>query len=71
MMNDTMNAAINPTANMNAIVPQQNQNTANAKTDDMAAFKAKIEKITMMKEAGMISEEEFNALKAQLISSIL
>lgn len=40
-------------------------------TDDMAAFKAKIDKLTMMKEAGMLTDEEFNNLKAQLLSSIL
>lgn len=39
--------------------------------DDMAAFKAKIDKLTMMKEAGMLTDEEFNNLKAQLLSSIL
>ncbi len=40
-------------------------------TDDMAVFKAKIDKLTMMKEAGMLTEEEFNNLKTQLLSSIL
>lgn len=40
-------------------------------TDDMAAFKAKIDKLTMMKEAGMLSDEEFNNMKTQLLSSIL
>lgn len=40
-------------------------------TDDMAVFKAKIDKLTMMKEAGMLTDEEFNNLKAQLLSSIL
>ncbi len=44
---------------------------APAQQDDMAAFKAKIDKLTMMKEAGMLSEEEFNNLKAQLLKSIL
>ncbi len=39
--------------------------------DDMKAFKAKIEKLTVMKEAGMLSEEEFNNMKAQLLASIL
>lgn len=39
--------------------------------DDMAAFKAKIDKLTMMKEAGILTDEEFNNLKAQLLSSIL
>ena len=40
-------------------------------TDDMAAFKAKIDKLTMMKKAGMLTDEEFNNLKSQLLSSIL
>lgn len=39
--------------------------------DDMAVFKAKIDKLTMMKEAGMLTDEEFNNLKTQLLSSIL
>lgn len=47
--------------------PQQTQQP----TDDMAVFKAKIDKLTMMKEAGMLTEEEFNNLKTQLLSSIL
>ena len=40
-------------------------------TDDMAVFKAKIDKLAMMKEAGMLTDEEFNNLKTQLLSSIL
>ena len=40
-------------------------------TDDMAAFKAKIEKLTVMKDAGLISEEEFSNTKAELLKSIL
>lgn len=40
-------------------------------TDDMAAFKAKLDKLTMMKEAGMLTDEEFNNLKTQLLASIL
>lgn len=39
--------------------------------DDMSAFKAKIDKLAMMKEAGMLTDEEFNNLKTQLLSSIL
>jgi hypothetical protein len=33
----------------------------------MAAFKAKVEKLTVMKEAGIISEEEFAQMKAKLL----
>lgn len=39
--------------------------------DDMEAFRSKIEKLVIMKEAKLISEEEFNNMKAQLLSSIL
>lgn len=39
--------------------------------DDMAAFKTKLEKLTMMKEAGMLSDEEFNNMKQQLLASIM
>ena len=39
--------------------------------DDMAAFKAKVEKLTFMKESGLISDEEFNSLKAELIKTIM
>lgn len=40
-------------------------------TDDMAAFKAKVEKLTVMKNAGLITDEEFNNMKAELLKSIL
>ena len=40
-------------------------------SDDMVTFKAKIEKLMAMKETGLLSEEEFNNMKAQLLSTIL
>ena len=40
-------------------------------TDDMAAFKAKVEKLTVMKQAGLIDDEEFAQMKAKLLSEIL
>lgn len=39
--------------------------------DDMMDFKLKIEKLTMMKEAGILTDKEFCDMKAQLLSSIL
>lgn len=39
--------------------------------DDMAAFKAKVEKLSMMKGTGLLTEEEFNTMKAKLLSEIL
>ena len=49
------------------IKPQEQPKPA----DDMAAFKAKVEKLTMMKEAGLLTEEEFQKHKADLLASIL
>ena len=58
MMNDAINSATAPAA------------TATP-ADGMATFKAKVEKLTVMKEAGMLSEEEFNTMKAKLLSEIM
>ena len=58
MMNDAMNSATAPAA-------------PTTPADGMAAFKAKVEKLTVMKEAGMLSDEEFNSMKAKLLSEIL
>ena len=60
-VNDAMNAATQPAQ------PAQTAQPA----DDMATFKAKVEKLTVMKEAGMISEDEFNEMKAKLLSEII
>lgn len=49
----------------------QNNQPAAAPTDDTATFKAKIEKLTMMKDAGLLTDEEFNNMKAELLKSIL
>lgn len=44
---------------------------ADKPTDDMAAFKAKVEKLSFMKKSGLITEEEFAAMKAALLKSII
>lgn len=46
-------------------------NNAEQPTDDMAVFKAKVDKLTVMKNAGLLTDEEFNGLKAELLKSIL
>ena len=58
MMQDAMNTATVPATPSNA-------------GNDMATFKAKVEKLTMMKEAGLLSEEEFDSMKAKLLSEIM
>lgn len=52
---------------MPAANPQQTQ----APVDDMAEFKKKIDKLTLMKDAGLLSEDEFKAMKAKLLADIL
>lgn len=59
-----VNGAINDPAAANNTPKSQPHN-------DMAAFKAKIEKLTMMKDAGLITEDEFGNMKAKLLSEIL
>lgn len=39
--------------------------------DEMSAFKAKVEKLNVMKNAGLITEEEFAKLKEELIKTII
>lgn len=39
--------------------------------DDMAQFGAKIQKLQMMKDSGMLTDEEFANMKQQLLSSIM
>ncbi len=56
---------------MNAAQTEQPQAAAAQPADDMTAFKAKVEKLTVMKDAGLISEEEFNSMRAQLLSQIM
>lgn len=53
---------------MNTVTEQPAQSQP---TDDMAVFKAKVEKLNIMKNSGMISDEEFENLKNQLLSTIL
>lgn len=67
MMNDAVSTAQAPTP---AVASPTSASSATP-TDDMSEFKRKLEKLAMMKEAGMLSDEEFNALKSQLLSSIL
>lgn len=59
-VNDAMSAAAEPGAP-----------NASAPADDMAAFKAKVDKLTVMKEAGLLSNEEYASMKAELLKSIL
>lgn len=57
--------AVNGAMNTVAEQPAQSQ-----PTDDMAVFKAKVEKPNIMKNSGMISDEEFENLKNQLLCFI-
>lgn len=58
-----VNSAVNSA--MNTVENENNKN------DDMSQFRAKVEKLNIMKESGMISDEEFTKMKSQLLASIL
>ena len=58
MMNNAMGSAMNPAPTSNS-------------AEGMAEFKAKVEKLTVMKEAGILSDEEFKNMKEKLLSEIL
>lgn len=58
-------------SSVNGAINMATQPIEQPKTDDMSAFKAKVEKLTVMKEAGLISEEEFNQMKAKLLMDIM
>ena len=68
-------------SNMFAGMTGQQQNPADAQPqqpaqpaqpqDDMAAFQQKLQKLQMMKEAGMLTDEEFASMKQQLLSDIM
>ena len=61
-VNNAMSAAAQPSA------PAQQQTQP---VDDMSIFKAKVEKLKVMKETGIINDEEFNQMKAKLLADIL
>lgn len=60
-VNNSMSAATQPAG-------QTQPTTA---TDDMSAFRAKVEKLTIMKDSGLITDDEFNNAKNELLKSIL
>ena len=64
VVGNTVNGAIE-----SAVQPVQAPTSQPA--DDIAVFKAKIEKLTMMEEAGLLSNEEFASLKSELLKGIL
>ena len=64
----SMFGGINPADNSG----QQPAQTPQAQpADDLAVFKAKIDKLSMMKEAGMLTDEEFASMKAELLKGIM
>ncbi len=50
--------------------PSAQAATPQSESDDLTAFKMRLEKLHALKESGLISEEEFQAKKAELLSSI-
>lgn len=65
-VNSAINSATPPAQTVQPVQSQPSMGDG-----DMAAFKAKVEKLAVMKESGLITEEEFMQIKAKLLSSIL
>lgn len=55
---------------MNDAMSQVGNQPAGEPQDSMALFKQKLEKLTMMKEMGMLTDEEFNQQKMKLLETI-
>lgn len=51
-------------------VPPAQTAVPQSEGDDLAAFKMRLEKLNALKESGLISEEEFQAKKTELLSGI-
>lgn len=50
--------------------PEAAPSAAPQPVDEMSAFKTKLGKLTAMKEAGIINDEEFNSYKAKLLTEL-
>ena len=46
---------------------ESNIDNVTAETDDLSKFKKKLEKLNLMKEAGLLTDEEFTAQKNRLL----
>ena len=69
MVSGVVNTAMNET--LQPVPPVQTVQPAAQPVDEMAAFKAKVEKLNVLKEAGIITDDEFAKIKAELLSGIL
>lgn len=62
----------------NSVVPQANESSTNnapvsnpeSSGDDMAAFENKLKKLRMMKDSGLLTDDEFNAQKMKLLEDL-
>lgn len=82
LMTPVVDSPINNASTINNDIPgminlktnEQNNNAVSGKTsdsdDDMSAFKKKLDKLVMMKDSGLLSEDEFMAEKQRLLSQI-
>ena len=64
-------SAVNNAMNSVSQSAQNEQSNPSQTQNDTDTFKLKLEKLTVMKETGVISEEEYNKMKAKLIPEIM
>jgi membrane protease subunit (stomatin/prohibitin family) len=63
------NDGLDPIMSQQGSSKDDSENTS-ADSDNMVSFKQKLEKLKLMKEAGMLSDEEFDEEKRKLLSSL-
>ena len=63
--------AVNNALNTTSKSTQQTEQNIDKSTKDIDSFKLRIEKLTTLKETGIISDEEFNQMKSKLITEIM
>ncbi len=70
-MNQAITPDVVPGTEVVAETPSSAVTETASPSDDVATFRTRVEKLSMMKEAGMITEEEYAQMKAKLLSEII
>lgn len=68
--NDALNPLMSSLGSVKNNVTTTNSSAIPEGSDDMVSFKQKVEKLKLMKEAGILSDEEFEEEKKKILSSL-
>ncbi|WP_051629576.1 SPFH domain-containing protein [Lacrimispora aerotolerans] len=68
--NDALNPLMSSLGSVKNNITTTNSSAIPEGSDDMVSFKQKVEKLKLMKEAGILSDEEFEEEKKKILSSL-